>query len=129
MDSKLEELSHYIRQTLPQPKAITRLAVIEKAQAVSFAWHSREFIVKPTCEVLELKGNSLFITGASMLIQAAFTKKDKNEKVLVAVDETLQQVEDLASKHQTERALSLLEPVKQTLRRLIGPGASNGRPA
>jgi hypothetical protein len=120
MDPKLEELAQYIRQTLPQAKSITRLQINEQARIVTFTWHAREFIVKPTYEVLELKGNNLFITGASMLIQAAFTKKDKNEKVLTAIGETLLQVEEMASKHQTERALTLLETVKQTLQRLIG---------
>ena len=123
MDPKLEELAQYIRATLPQAKAITHLEINEQARIVTFAWHARHFIVKANYEVLELKGTSLFITGASMLIQAAFTKKDKNEKVLTAIGETLEQVVDMTNKQQTEKALSLLETVKQTLQRLINANA------
>ena len=125
MDPKLEELAQYIRATLPQAKTITHLEINEQARIVTFAWHARHFIIKTNYEVLELKGTSLFVTGASMLMQAVFTKKDKNEKVLTAIDLILEQVEDMATKHDTEKALSLLVTVKQTLQKLIGakPGA------
>jgi len=122
MNPKLEELSQYIRQTIPQSKSITHLHVNENAGAVTFTWHARQFIVKPSLEVLEMKGQNLYVTGASMLMQAWFMKKDKNEKVLGVVQETLQQVEELLSKQETEKALKLLDSVKQTLQRLASPG-------
>lgn len=128
MDPKLEELAQYIRATLPQAKAISHLNINEQARIVTFTWHARQFIVKTSYEVLELKGTTLFITGASMLIQAAFTKKDKNEKVLTAVGETLEQVMDMTNKHQTEKALSLLDIVKQTLQKLISANARSIKP-
>jgi hypothetical protein len=124
MNQQLEELAQYIRQTLPQSKSIAHLHIDEKISAVRFTWHAREFIVKPNLTVLELKGVNLYVTGASMLMQAAFMKKDKNEKVLGVVEETLQQVEDLLSKHQTEKGLKLLDSVKQTLHRLSAAGVS-----
>ena len=125
MDPKLEELAQHIRATLPLAKTMTHLEINEQARIVAFVWHARHFIVKTSYEVLELKGTSLFITGASILMQAVFTKKDKNEKVLTALDPILEQVQDMATKHNTEKALSLLVLVKQTFQKLIGakPGA------
>jgi hypothetical protein len=124
MNPKLEELAQYIRQTLPQSKSIAHLHIDEKIGAVRFSWHAREFIVKPSLEVLELKGQHLYVTGASMLMQAAFLKKDKNEKVLGVVEETLQQVEDLLLKRETDKGLKLLGSVKSTLQKLAAAPVS-----
>jgi hypothetical protein len=128
MDQKtLEELAQYIMRTLPQSKAVSHLNTDAKAGVVSFDWNSHKFMVKPSLEVLEVKGNNLFITAASMLMQAAFTTYDKNSRVLSVMDDTLRQVEEFLTNHQNEKAMSLLEPVKQTLTRLCGSRAARRR--
>ncbi|MBM3833851.1 MAG: hypothetical protein FJ403_11390 [Verrucomicrobia bacterium] len=124
---QLEELAQYIRQTLPQPKAITRLAIDTKANVVSYAWNAHKFLIKPSLEVLELRAINLVITGASMLMQAALMKRDKDNKVLGAIDESLRQVEDLFSNHQSEKGLALLESVKRTLEKIARPPGVAGR--
>jgi hypothetical protein len=120
MNEKLEELAAYIRQTLPQSKTMTHLEIDPKAGFVSFVWHGRKFIVKPNYEVLELKGDTLFLTAASRLMHAAFTTRDRNSKVLSAVEETCGQVQDFLSHHRPEKALELLTMAKKTLARLAG---------
>jgi mevalonate kinase len=118
MDEKLEELIQYIRKTIPQPKAILHLTKDPKAGIVTFTWHARKFIVKPTLEVMELRGTKLYVTGSSMLMHAAFTKSDKNEKVLSALDGTLKEVEEFVAHHQVEKAMELLAVAKKTLEKL-----------
>jgi hypothetical protein len=115
----LEELVQYIRETLPQSKMITHLRLNEPAGVVTFSWQGRDFAVKKSLEVLEMKGNNLYVTGATMLMQSAFMKKDKYGKVLDAVVETIQRVEEMA-KTNPDNAVSLLSSVKQTLKRLTG---------
>ena len=117
----LEDLSKYVRLTLPQPKLIENLQVQTQAGVVSFGWQGKEFVVKPSLHVLEVRGKEVFITGASMLIQSTLMKRDKNEKVISAAIEVLIQVEDLIkAKRQVESGLKLLDSVKSTLRKLSG---------
>lgn len=115
----LQELTDYIRKTLPQSGAIANMNPNEQAGIVEFAWQSRKFVVKRSLEVMELKDKHLFITGASMLMQAAFMKKNSNEKVLEVVVNTLQQVEEIVRRDR-EKGLALLQSVKGTLGRLAG---------
>ncbi|TXT22176.1 MAG: hypothetical protein FD138_3664 [Planctomycetota bacterium] len=115
----LAELTDYVRKTLPQSNTIANFRSNDKANVIEFAWQSRNFIVKTTLEVMEMKGNNLFITGASMLMQAAFMKRSSNEKVVEAIVNTLQQIEDVVRRDR-ERGLALLQSVKQTLGRLAG---------
>ena len=89
----LEELALYIRQTLPQPRAIQRLEMMHQLEAVRFHWQGREFLVRKNMDVLELKGgDNLYVTGTSILIQNVLTKKSKNEKVLNAIEENRSQL-------------------------------------
>lgn len=115
----LTELTDYVRKTLPQANAISHFKANDQAGVIEFAWQSRSFVVKPTLEVMEMKGKSLFITGASMLMQAAFMKRNSNEKVIEAVVNTLQQIEEVVRRDR-ERGLQLLQTVKHTVGRLAG---------
>lgn len=123
MNEKLEELARFIRETLPQPKAILNLQLKDPPGVVTFRWHQREFLVKPSLEVFEIKGKNIFITGASMLIQTAFLKKKKLETVIGAATETLHQVEEFFKGSQFEKGATLLVSVKKAL---VGLG---GRPS
>jgi hypothetical protein len=124
MDEKLEELAQYITRTLPQSKAINHLQKDVKAGVVKFDWNSQKFMVKPSLEVLELRGANLYITAASMLMQAALMTYDKNSKVLTVLDATIGQAEEFFVNHQTEKAFEVLKTVKQTMGRIIGGAAA-----
>ncbi|MBI2946424.1 MAG: hypothetical protein HYY23_02185 [Verrucomicrobia bacterium] len=115
----LTELTDYVRKTLPQANSISHFKANDQANVIEFAWQSRNFVVKPTLEVMEMKGKNLFITGASMLMQTAFMKRSTNEKVIETIVNTLQQVEDVVRRDR-ERGLQLLQSIKQTLGRLAG---------
>lgn len=120
MPDTLEELTQYIRETLPQPKSILHMRPMTEAGAVSFAWNGREFVVKNSLQALEIKNDKLFITGASMLMQLALVKRNKNEKVLGAVVENLRQAEEMINNPlRREQGLSLLGTVKSSLKRLV----------
>ena len=115
----LTELTDYVRKTLPQSNSISNYKANEQANVIEFAWQSRNFVVKPSLEVMEMKGKSLFITGASMLMQTAFMKRTSNEKVIETLVNTLQQIEEVVRRDR-EGGLKLLQSVKQTLGRLAG---------
>lgn len=121
MDEQLQELAIYIQQTLPQSKSITHLQKDAKMGVVTFVWNSHKFIVKPSLEVLELRVDRLFITGASMLMQSALQKRDRDSKVFTQIDESLGQVEQLFNSHETEKGLSLLTTVKKTMEKFSPP--------
>lgn len=115
----LTELTEYVRKTLPQASSISDLKSNDQANVIEFGWQSRHFVVKPSLEVMEMKGKNLFITGASMLMQTAFMKRTSNEKVIETLVNTLQQIEEVVRRDH-ERGLKLLQSVKQTLGRLAG---------
>jgi hypothetical protein len=129
MNQQLEELVQFIRQIVPQSKAIMNLSIDEKAGVVMFGWQSHKFIVKPSLEVLELRGINLMITGASILMQTALARTEKDRRVLGAVDESLGQVENFFSNHESEKGLTLLETVKQTVTKMGRLGQKQNKKA
>lgn len=116
---ELDELTQYIKKILPDQKALSNLRPNPAANVVEFTWHARHFVVRTSLDVFELKGQTLLITGASMLISAALRTKDKNTKIVEAVIESLRAAEENMRSHQ-ERGLSLLTEVKKTLGKLSG---------
>ncbi len=126
MPQSLEELTQYIRETLPQPKSILHMRPMAEAEAVSFAWNGREFVVKNSLQALEIKNDKLFVTGASMLMQLALLRRNVNEKVLGAVVESIRQAEELLNNPlHRDRGLTMLGTVKTTLKRLVPRSSVN----
>ena len=126
MIATLEELTRYVRETVPQAKTISHLRPIEEADAVTFRWRGRDFVVKRSLEVLEMKGKKLYVTGASMLMQLVLTNKSRNEKVLETIVKTLAESEAaIMERHRTEDGLRLLEMAKASLARLAGKPAGH----
>ncbi len=122
MIETLDQLAQYVRQTVPQPKAILNLNMKEQLDAVTFVWHAREFMVKKALEVLELKGQNLYVTGATRLMQSALMTTGRSEIVLEGVLDSIRQAENLIEDdQQKESGLKLLETIKSTLRKLVGP--------
>lgn len=120
VNPSLDELTQYLRQTLPQANAMQNLQLRADVGAVTFRWNSRDFLVRPSLEVLELKGSNVVITGASMLMQAALLTKKRNDKLVGGMVETLRQAEDLIKANQKQNGVSLLDTVKKTLATLAG---------
>ncbi len=119
MVENLEELIVHIRQSVPQPKALVDLKAHEKGKFATYKWNSREFLVKQNLEVMEIKSGRVFITGSSMLMQSALLSRNKNEKALKSVVETLHRSEEMINNSfKRDQGLQLLRNVKKTLERL-----------
>jgi hypothetical protein len=139
----LESLAQYIYKTLPLPETIAHLDLNIWHEVVQFSWEGRRFVVKPSLETFELKGHSLFVTAASILVQTILVKQKKHTKVGEEIIDALKQVEYLllaprleplvtimylSAGNRTKRALfpsridaavALLESVKRTVQRLL----------
>lgn len=114
-NGELNDLIQFIRETVPQPKEIQHLQIKDPPGVASFRWHQRDYIVKPSLQVFELKGKDVFITASSMLLQTAFLRKRATAKILGIAIETLQQVEGFVNSRSTEKGVVLLASVKKTL--------------
>ena len=120
MPETLDQLAQYIRDTLPQPRSILHLKALAEASAVSFGWNGHDFVVKPSLQALEIRNGKLFVTGASMLMQMALMKRNRNEKILGAIVENMRQAEDLLNNPiNRDKGLALLGTVKASLKRLV----------
>jgi hypothetical protein len=118
--NELTNLVAHIRETLPDPKAILNVKVLERLGAVTFYWHGVEFLVKPSFEVMELRGNNIYITGLSSLLQLILSRKNHNGRIVENMLARINQVEELIqSKEETESAVRVLGSVKQTLTRML----------
>ena len=121
MSAELEELTQYIRQTLSQSKHLANLQKNEGAGVLTFHWQGKEFLVKPTREVFEVRGKNLYITRSSVLVQSVLLKQDAKQKVVETVLDVLAKAEDMiAGRRQTEAGLQLVHQVKGTLAKLAG---------
>lgn len=119
MVETLEDLILAIRQSIPQPKALVDLKTNDKGKFATYKWNSREFLVKQNFEVMEIKSGKVFITGSSMLMQTALLSRNKNEKALKTVVETLHQSEEMINNSfKREQGLQLLGTVKRILKQL-----------
>lgn len=116
----LEDLSQNVRRTVPIPSAISRLEINQPAGYVELTWQSRHFVVKPSLEVFELKGKTLFVNGATMLIQSVLTRQESTNRIVKAIEGALERVEDLFKTRRPEAACSLLAQVKATVSKHAG---------
>lgn len=121
MSLTLEELAKHIIQTFPSPRAITHLEQKPTWEAITFHWQGRRFVVRTSLQVLEMRGNRVFITGASMLAQSVLVTKTKQTNVLDSVVKTLHEAEELlVNRLRMESGLKLLTIVKASLAKLLG---------
>lgn len=121
MIETLDELAQYVRQAVPDPRAILNLQVKEKTGAVVFIWHGVEFLVKPSLHVFEVRGYNLYITGISTLLQVVLMRRSQNEKVLESALDTIMEAEELTrARNQAQGGVKLLGTVREILRKLTG---------
>jgi hypothetical protein len=121
MITTLDELAQYIRKTIPNPKAILNLQPKNAMGAVTFYWHGVEFLVKPTLQVMEIRGNNLYITGLSTLLQVVLLRSNQDEKGIESALASINEAEDLIRvKNQPKAGAKLLQVAVDTLKRVIG---------
>jgi hypothetical protein len=121
MKLTLDELTAYVKKTLPNSKLITNIEQLEKSNAIKFKWNKHEFIVKTDLSTLELKNKkNLFITGTSSLIQSALRSTDTNSRSIEKICELLEQAEkNVHSALKREIGRREVETVKTILTSLI----------
>jgi hypothetical protein len=87
MISTLEDLVRFIRQVLPRRLALENLRMDEATSVVRFEWQKKQFVVKRSLKVFELKGSKLYMSSHSILVQTALGDAHKADRLV----ETLRQ--------------------------------------
>ena len=114
-----ETLAAHVRESLTPSSGLTGLKAHETHGFVSFRWYDRDFVVKKSMEVFEVKGQNLFVTGGSILLQAVLAKADYDPKIVETLVSSIRQVEDLiADDDQRDSGFKLLSTVRDTLKKL-----------
>ena len=119
MIANLDELAQYIRENIPQNKAISHLEVQAPLDAVTFKWNSMEFLVRKSLDVFQVKEKKIYITAASMLMQVVLQTASRIDRVLAATVESLEQAQDLMKRSDVTKAMQMLDPVKKALAKLV----------
>jgi hypothetical protein len=103
----LRHLAQHIQQALPLPNSIGSLELNSWSGVVQFTWDARRFTVSTSLETFELKGNTLSVTAASMLVGRILAQHLKDTKVWVAVVESLGKVEQLLTSQGSEPSVTI----------------------
>jgi len=119
----LEELAAFVRKTMPSPNEISRLEKNEPAGVITFTWHNTRLVVQPSLQVFELKGQQLFITGSSHLVQTILAGENVRGEKMEAVLTTLDEASDFLRAGKNDTGLALLKTVKSVLTKLSGARA------
>ena len=121
MIETLDELAQYVRQSLPDSRSILHLKVNPTMGAVSFIWHGLEFIVKPSLQVVEVRGYTLYLTGVSTLLQTVLMRRNANVKVLEAALKTIEEAEEMIRVQNLHQpGMKMMASVRDTLAKMIG---------
>jgi hypothetical protein len=115
----LEDLARYIRTTLPRSVTLEDFRVEQPISAVRFIWEKKEFAVKKSLRVCEIKRQRLYVTAPSLLLQSLLMHAYRSAKVTEAVLEILREVENLVGPlRRPEIGLKLLSVVKKAIGKL-----------
>ena len=116
----VENLGSFLRQAVPQPKAIHKLRVNHDFGYVTFAWYGREFLVNRLKQVFELRGQKLFVTALSMLMQKVVHGASTNQDRVSQIIHELTHAEELiVTKHRVHSGLQEIDEAKRRLRELV----------
>jgi hypothetical protein len=115
----LEDLARYIRKILPRSVTLEGFRLDHHASAVRFYWEKKQYVVKKSMRVFEVKGRRLYLTAPSLLLQSLLIQARKGAKITAAVLEVIREVESLIGpQQQPEIGLKLLGAVKKTIGKL-----------
>lgn len=121
LDSEaVENLGSYLLQTVPLPSALSKMHTSHEFGYVTFAWYGREFLVNKSKKVFELRGQRVFVTGFSMLMEMVVNGAGTNKnRVKQIIQELITAEELIVGKHQLESGLQELDLAKRRLRELV----------
>jgi hypothetical protein len=116
----LDELVVHVKRVMPSPKLITCIENLDKANAIKFKWHKKEFVVRTNIQTFELKnGKDLFKTGMSSLIQSTLAANSNISKSITDVIDSLEESENKLARGQQSKALIELQTVEKIIKSLI----------
>ncbi|MBI2946605.1 MAG: hypothetical protein HYY23_03100 [Verrucomicrobia bacterium] len=114
-----EQLTHHVRRNLGSSNALTNLKAHETHGFVSFRWYERDFVIKRSLEVFEVKGQNLFATGASMLMHTVLKRAETDRFSAEGIVNSIRTAEDLlADEKQRDAGFKLLSNIKAALKKL-----------
>lgn len=116
----VEDLGSFLQRSVPQPKAMSRLKVNHDFGYATFAWYGREFLVNKSKQVFELRGQKLFVTALSMLMQKVINGASANQNRVSQIIHELSHAEELIiNKHRVHSGLQEIDEAKRRLRELF----------
>ena len=122
MIETLEQLAQYVQRSVPEPRSLRALQAQENSNYVSFEWNATRFVIKKSLQVFEIRGQSLQVTGSSILMQETFVRSERLERILSVLIDSMHQAQTLvANEEDVTMGLELLAGAKESLRKLIGP--------
>jgi dihydroxyacetone kinase-like predicted kinase len=74
----MEILIELIRQAVPQAQQITNIQVQEKSNGISFTWNNTNFFLNQALCAFEVKGNTVYVTTASILLQTLVRRANRD---------------------------------------------------
>lgn len=118
MVNSLDRLILQIRSTIPHPEAIHDVSFQPALDGLTFIWFGNTFFAKPTLEVFEIRGRTLYVTGNSLLLQSLISFESEQVKVLEEVSSFLNRAEDiLGRRYRHEDGVTVLKQAHASLRR------------
>jgi hypothetical protein len=122
MIQNLNQLVDHIRKTMPFPKALMNLQMKEQIGGVVFYWQGVEFLVKISLQAFEVRGNNLYITGLSTLLQLVLVRGGQEEQRIQSMLDALSNAEELVRvNNQPVRAAERVRAVRESLAHMCGP--------
>jgi hypothetical protein len=117
----LQQVADYVRSTIPMPGAIMQMRASESAGGVTFFWQGIEFFVRESLQVFELRGNTLFITGLSSLLQTVLSRRKLDDHKFNGFVSQLSEAEALArDPRSTIRAVEILQSIRKSAEQMVG---------
>jgi hypothetical protein len=122
--SSLDELVAQLYGSVPKPELLCEIDRQPALDGVTFKWFSTRFFAKPSLEVFEIRGQKLYITPSSVLLQtvisAARLKREALNKILVQLQDT---ENVLLNGRQINAAAKALQSAREAVERDIGSGS------
>lgn len=126
MPNSLDDLARDVRAILPNSELIHDMSLQPGIDGLTFKWFGHTFFARVTREVFEVRGQTLYVTGTSVLLQALLTVSSTRLVELADVAESLVKAEDLmAEKRQMTAGLQAVRRARETLCKLMPQGESS----
>lgn len=119
-----EQLIQHVRRNLGSSNALAYMKAHEQHGFVSFRWYERDFVIKRSLEVFEVKGQNLFASGASMLMHTVLKRAEIDTFSVEGIVNSIRTAEDMiADEEKRGSGFKLLASIKTALKKLANSKA------